>query len=270
MHKKLVLFFLIFSTALFSMDEPNQIVKTKPRPLQIQTTLGFTLTAGNSDTRILTFDSNIQKPFERFIYYTRFNIAYGTSKYGNGPRIETTNNWTISTRLDWFTSDKRKNYLFISSGLSGNKFRGYWSRRNAQLGAGYNFFYDVDTLKLNFGLGVDYSKDNLVIKGSADDEIFFALLKPEFEIIINKNIKFGNNANCFVDFQELKNYRINSQTYLNLKVTTRLAINLNFNLNYDNKPRMIPEIGDNGKPTGKFILAKPADKIFNIGISVTV
>ncbi len=266
---KFLFFALLLTTMLFSKDEPEPIVKPKSQPLQFQTTLGFTLTAGNSDTRILTFDTNVKKTFTRFILYTRSNLAYGTSRYGSGPRIETTNNWAISTRLDWFTSDKRKSYLFISGGLSGNKFRGYWSRRNAQLGAGYNFFYDVDTLKLNFGLGIDYSKDNLVVKGSADDEIFFAILKPEFEILVNKNVKFGNNSNLFVDFQELKNYRISSQTYLNLKVTTRLAVNLNFNLNYDNKPRIVPEIGDNGKPTGKFIPAKPADKIFNIGISVT-
>ncbi len=270
MHKKFFAIFLIATTLLFSMDEPDQIQKPKSQPLQLQTTLGFTLTAGNSDTRILTIDSDIKKPFERFIYYTKFNLAYGTSKYGNGPRIETTNNWAISTRIDWFTTDKRKNYLFISTGLSGNKFRGYWSRRNVQLGAGYNFFYDVDTLKLKIGLGVDYSKDNLVVSGSSDDEIFFALLKPEFEIIFNKNIKFGNNANCFVDFQQLENYRINSQTYLNLKITNRLAVSFNFTLNYDNKPRMIPEIGETGKPTGKLILAKPADKIFNIGISISV
>lgn len=270
MSPKILILIFILKTSLFSMNEPEQVAKQKTNPIKIQTTLGFTLTSGNSDTRILTFDSNIEKSFERFIYYTKFYVAYGTSRYGNGPRIETTNNWAISTRLDWFTSGKRKNYLFILSGLSGNKFRGYWSRRNAQLGAGYNFFRNVDTLKLSFGLGVDYSKDNLVVKGSADDEIFFALIKPEFEIIFNKNVKFGNNANCFIDFQRIKNYRINSQTYLNLRLTTRLAINLNFNLTYDNKPRVIPEIGDNGKPTGRLTLAKPTDKIFNIGISIIV
>ena len=270
MHVKFLFFIIIFTTTLFSKDEPELIVKPKPQPLQLQTTLGFTLTAGNSDTRILTFDTNVKKPFERFTWYAKSNLAYGTSRYGNGPRIETTNNWSISTRLDWFTSDKRRGYLFISGGLSGNKFRGYWSRRNAQLGAGYNFFHNVDSLKLSIGLGVDYSKDNLVVKGSSDDEIFFAILKPEFEKFLNKNVKLGTNSNFFIDFQELKNYRINSQTYLSLKVTTRLAINLNFNLNYDNKPRIVPEIGDNGKPTGKFIPAKPADKIFNTGISITL
>ncbi|MEN3039745.1 MAG: DUF481 domain-containing protein [Candidatus Kryptonium sp.] len=269
MRKKLVLSLLIFQTLLFSMGKADQIAETKSQPLQIQTTLGFTLTAGNSDVRILTFDSNIQKPFQRFTHYINFNLAYGTSRYGSGPRIETTNNWSISTRIDWFMSDKRTGYLFLLSALSGNKFRGYWSRRNVQLGAGYSFF-DVDTLKLNLALGVDYSKDNLVVKGSADDENFFVLLKPEFEITIKENIRFGSNANWFVDFQDFKNYRINSQTYLNLKLTTQLAINFSFILIYDNKPRLIPEIGDGGKPTGRFIPAKPADKIFNIGISVTV
>ncbi len=270
MRYKILIPLLIATINLLSMDNSNQTTKTQFQPIQIRTTLGFTFTSGNSDTRILTFDSDIKKNFERFVYYTKLNFAYGTSKYGNGPRIETTNNWLISTRIDWFTTDKRKSYIFISNGLSGNRFRGYWSRISSQFGAGYNFFYYVDTLKLKFGLGIDYSKDNLVVKGSADDESFFALFKPEFEIIINKNIKLGNNANCFVDFQEFNNYRINSQIYLNLYITNRLAISFNFALNYDNKPRIIPEIGENSKPTGRFVPAKPTDKIFNIGISISM
>jgi len=268
--KKILIALLIGTIYLFSMDEPDQVSSSKSPPLQLRTTLGFTFTAGNSDTQILTFNSDIKKPFERFIYYTKLNLAYGTSRYGNGPRIETTNNWAISTRIDWFTTDKKKSYLFLSTGLSGDRFRGYWSRISVQFGAGYNFFHNLDSVKLKVGFGTDYSKDNLVVKGSADDESFFALLKPEFEFILSKNIKLGNNANCFIDFQKPENYRLNSQTYLNLGITDRLAISFNFTLNYDNKPRMIPEIGDNGKPTGKLTLAKPADKIFNIGISISV
>ncbi len=266
MIRKILMLILISTLYLFSLEDSEQSTESKSQPLQIQTTLGFTLTAGNSDTRTLTFDSNIKKPFKRFLYYIKLNLAYGTSKYGNGPRIETTNNWAISTRMDWFTTEKKKSYLFISNGLSGNKFRGYWSRISLQLGAGYSF----EAIRLKLGLGVDYSKDNLIVKGSADDEIFFALLKPEFGSILKESIKFGSNANCFIDFQQFDNYRINSQTYLNLKVTSRLAINFNFTLNYDNKPRLIPEIGENGRPTGKLTLAKPADKIFNIGISISV
>lgn len=270
MKCKFAIFLFLFYLRTFSMDDGSGDTKVKSTPLQFQGTFGFTLTSGNSDTRILTFDSDVKKQFERFIHYIRLNLAYGTSRYGSGPRIETTNNWAISTRIDWFTSNRKRSYLFISTGLTGNKFRGYWSRRNFQLGAGYSFFPEVDTLRLKFGLGIDYSKDNLVVKGTLDDEIFFALFKPEFEIVINKNLKIGNNANCFVDFQELNNYRVNSQTYLNLRVINRLAVSFNFTLNYDNKPRFIPEIGENGKPTGKLTLAKPSDKIFNIGISITV
>lgn len=267
---KILALFLISTIYLLSTENPDQIAKTQLQPIQIRTTLGFTFASGNSDTRILTFDSDVKRNFERFIYYTKLNFAYGTSKYGNGPRIETTNNWLISTRIDWFTTDKRKSYIFISNGLSGNKFRGYWSRISAQFGAGYNFFYNVDTLKLKLGLGIDYSKDNLVVKGNTDDEFFFTLFKPEFELVINKNIKLGNNANFFVDLQEFNNYRVNSQTYFNIYITNRLAISLNFTLNYDNKPRTIPEIGENGRPTGKLTLAKPSDKVFNIGISILV
>jgi putative salt-induced outer membrane protein YdiY len=247
--------------------QKQDTTETKPRnPWDIKAGLGINITGGNSDSRTLTFDSEFRKQWSHFRYRGIGRRAYGTTSYSGGPRIPTTDNWLASSRLDLFTTVRRLNFFFLFLSVDGNQFRGYWAKRTSQLGYGVQLFPTVKKIDLNIALGVDYSKDHLVVKGSRRDEIFSVVLKPEIDWEVTQDLSFGHKVNMFVDLQDEREYQIDSHTIITLRLSGKLSLRSTYLLNYKNNPRLINEVDESGKPTGERVPAKPSDHTFSTSI----
>jgi putative salt-induced outer membrane protein YdiY len=267
-----LIIFILYTPYIFALDESasaSQDTTTKkknPNPWQVKAGLGVNITGGNSDTRTFSFDSDASKLFRMFRYRGVVRTQHGTSRYSGGPRIETTNNWLVNSRFDFFTSEKRDMFLFTFVSLDGNKFRGYRSKRTVQAGFGFKLFSSIESVDMNIALGLDYSKDELVVPGSRRDEIFSGVLKPELDWAITKDILFGQRTSFFVDLQDEEQYQIDVNTFLNLKLSGKLTLRTSYLLNYRNRPRLINELDQSGRPTGQRIPAKFTDRVFMTSI----
>jgi putative salt-induced outer membrane protein YdiY len=269
----LILIALLFIThnGLASDENVSAVQDTtmkfrNPNPWQVKAGLGINITGGNSDTRTFSFDSDARKQFRMFRYRGIVRTQHGTSRYSGGPRIETTNNWLANSRMDFFTSEKRNMFLFIFGSLDGNKFRGYKSKRTVQTGYGFKLFSSVKSVDLNIALGLDYSKDVLVVPGSRREEIFSGVLKPEIDWSVTEDISFGQRSSFFMDLQDKEEYQIDVNSFVNLKLSGKLTLRTSYLLNYRHKPRLINELDQSGRPTGQRIPAKSTDRIFTTSI----
>ncbi len=273
-----VISFILFSvygfvntTQVYADEESSQRADTVRveqvrNPWTIKAGLGIHLTGGNSDNRTFTIDGDASRRFRMFHYRGILRRALGTSSYSGGPRIETTNNWLINSRFDWFTSARRNKFLFTFISVDGNKYRGYTSKRTAQLGYGVKFFTTYKPIDVNIALGIDYSKEVLVVRGTRRNEIFSGVLKPELDLTLNDGLAIGQRTSIFVDLQDEEEYQIDMTSFINLKLSGKFSLRTTYTLNYRNKPRLINELDQSGRPTGNRILAKPSDHTFTTSI----
>jgi len=244
----------------------NEKNKRSSEPLDIKFAIGGSLSTGNNSTRTASIDTELDKRYVRFRLRVNGKGTYGETSYSDGPWIESTNNWRVTSRVDWFTSSSLHSFLFAEGGMQSNQYRGFWLKNSVQGGYGLRLFSNSDFIDLGLPIGFDYSRDVLVVDNGQKPETFSGVIKPEIEIKFNDNIRYRLKTNIFMDFRDEEDYKIESDNTIDMKVTEVFSLRLQYLLNHNNKPRLIRELGKSGSETGERVPAKPTDHLLSTSI----
>lgn len=238
-------------------------------PLDVKIAVGVSITGGNNSTRTATLNSELDKRYTRFRVRINGKGAYGEASYSNGPWIESTHNWRINTRVDWFTTSQLHSFLFTEAGLQSNQYRGYWLKNSLQGGYGIKLFGGIRNIDVSLPLGIDYARDILVVDNGQRSENFAAVLKPEIVYKINAYIQYRKKSNIFMDLQDDENYRVDSENIIDLHFTNTFALRISYMISHYNKPRLIREVDQAGKQTDERVPAKPTDHLFSTSMMIS-
>lgn len=244
--------------------------KQQTYPLNIRLVVGASLTSGNTSTRTATLDFEVYKRYSRFQLRLTGKGAYGESSYADGPWIESTNNWRVSSRVDWFTTSQLHSFMFAEGSVHSNQYRGFWLRNSVQGGYGIRLFASDDKVDVSIPLGIDYARDVLVVDNGQKPENFSVVLKPEIVLRFNSQIQYRKRSNVFLNLQDGEDYRIDTEHTVDMKISDSFAFRLSHTLCYYHKPRLIREVDQSGKQTGQRVPAKPTDHLFAMSLLISL
>lgn len=257
---RIILYGSIDTFIIFNWYAAGEEKNGENSPWDFNIALGFSMTSGNNDTYTLTFEGDVRKEWERSRFRVEPGIRYGTTQYvSGGPSITTTNNWIVSTRLDWFLSAKRDNFLFAVLIPEGNEFRGFWWKVATQGGLGYRFFKNREHIDFTLAAGFDYSYEEPVVTDAQPKKIFTSVIKPELEWNILSNLRLSNRLSYWNDLRDGSEYKIDLRTLTDVSLTDSFSIRTAYKFNHRHKPRMIRKRDEYGNRTDKRIPAERSD-----------
>jgi len=257
---RLIWYGIIFTIISFNYHATGEETKSRNQPWDFNIAFGFSMTSGNNDTYTLSVEGDARKQWRRFRYKGDFSIRYRTTQYvSGGPRIVSTNNWIFSSRLDWFLSRKRDNFLFVVVIPEGNEFRGFWWKVATQGGFGYRFFGEQKNIDLTVAAGFDYSYEEPVVNDVPPDQILTSVIKPELEWEILPTVRLSKRLSFWNDLRDGSEYKIDSRVLFDFSLTDTFSIRTSYLLNHRHKPRMIRERDKYGNTTEKRIPAERTD-----------
>ncbi|MDF1552727.1 MAG: DUF481 domain-containing protein [Deferrisomatales bacterium] len=193
--------------------------------------ISYVQTNGNTDTQ--TFAGKIEASADATPnrYFANAKGLYGAT----GGDI-TSSRWFAGARYERALTDRL--FAFAAADYLKDTFSGYDMRVTVGPGAGYDFLKtDVHTLK---GLlSVLYVQEDLhAVPEPADDTESYAAGKAEgnYTWQITANLKFKQNADVAVSFDDTDVYFANSETALEAKLSDKLSLGLSYLVNYQNRP----------------------------------
>jgi len=248
----------------------KKITEKKRYPLEVNFAIGGSISGGNNSARTAMLDSELQKRYTRFRIRVNGKGAYGEASYSDGPWIESTNNWLISSRVDWFTTSQLHSFLFTEGAMQSNQYRGYWLKNSVQGGYGVKLFSSSDLIDLSLPLGIDYAREMLVVDNGQKPENFSAVLKPELTVTFNSHVRYRQKSNLFMDLGNEEDYRIDSENIIDVMVTKAFSLRMAYSISHYNKPRLIREVDQSGQQTGNRIRARPTDHMFTTSVMISL
>lgn len=160
------------------------------------------------------------------------NGAYGRAK-DNATGVTTTNteNWQTQLRYDRYLSD-----LFSVYGLG-------HMRHDAPAGFDFNYggsagfahiLYKSDATNFKYELGFDVTQQRFVTL--VEETAYSARLFLQFTHKFNDRAFLGQDVENLFNVQDKQDYRLNTLTSLNLKMTEKVAFQLGYAIRLDNLP----------------------------------
>ncbi len=192
-----------------------------------KSSVGFSLVtvSGNTDTQTLSVTGDVSRTDD----VSKLEMNLGTV-YGKNAGEKTAEYWYGKGKYDSNISEKA--YLFGQLNLQGNKLAGYDYRISAYPGVGYNFLEGKHSLAGEVGPGYMYEKR------IEEDELSFVSgrLFGKYSFKLSDSSDFSQDAEYLYDFEDSKNYRINTHTALTSKINSFLSLKLGVTLQYVNAP----------------------------------
>ncbi|GAB4289775.1 MAG: hypothetical protein Kow0090_02620 [Myxococcota bacterium] len=240
------------------------------------TALGGMMTSGNTNTRSVVLDSKSIYNLIQWAFILNLFGAYGSTRYApEGKSIETVRYYGGTFKDLWFWTEERTNYLFNQAGLVSNIYEGYDLRAFVEGGLGRSWFGNRVDLTLRTELGVNYTHDELVefnMEGEDSDDILSALLYFGAEYNVNTMLSLGEDFRMLVNLADYKDYRMESKSFLIVRLNTWFALTGNLTMKYDSTPALIQQIDSVGRAvlleTGdpKLIDAEKLDMMLSLSI----
>lgn len=160
------------------------------------------------------------------------NGAYGRAKdNATGVKSVNTENWQTQLRYDRFLSEKFS--LYALTHMRHDAPAGF--DLNYGGSAGYaHLLYKTDMTVFKYELGFDATRQKFVtlIKENAYSARLFLQYTHKF----SETAFFGQDMENLFNVQERSDYRINSLTSLNFKLTQKVAFQAGYAIRFDNQP----------------------------------
>ncbi len=206
--------------------------EAKPQEWKANVGLSGVLNTGNSVNQTIAGSALVSYKQDKNQITWNAGGSYGRAK-DNATGITSTNskNWLSQIRYDRFLTE-----IFSLYGLGHigqNELAGYDLRYGAA--AGYShFLYKTDATVFKYELGFDVTQENRVTP--PDATIYSARTFLQYTHKFSETASFGQDAEGLFNVQEGEDYRINTLTSLNLKLTQKVAFQVGYAIRFDNVP----------------------------------
>ena len=190
--------------------------------------LSYVTTSGNTDAETLSGKLDAKKEEETNRYFLR-----GSALRAEDRGDETANKWLLDGR--WERALKKKLFGFLTASYLKDKFSGY----DYRVGSGPGFGYDLIKTKehhLKGMISALYCYDKFTEGEKSSDSYIAGKAAVNYEWHILENLKFKENADYLVSFEDTDRYFINSETALEVKVNGNVSLGVSYSIAYQNKP----------------------------------
>jgi len=234
MLKKALILILFLVLGVFFISVPNakaqEIEENVPWKTHIE--VSYVSTSGNTETESLSGKLEVKKEVQKNRYLVRSNVLYARNN-----NEDTANKGALEGR--WERTITKRLFGFLTSKYSRDKFSGYKYRVSAGPGMGYDII-KTDKHFLKGLVSVLYNHDRYSegFKKSDDYSAGNAGINYVWQIL--ENLKFKENADYLVSFDDTEKYFINSETALEVKINKYLSLGLSYIVAYQN---YLPKVG---------------------------
>ncbi|MCB9478023.1 MAG: DUF481 domain-containing protein [Deltaproteobacteria bacterium] len=216
--------------------------------------LGYNASGGYVDTNSVVGDLAVTHERRWVGHFLKGGIAYGTVTYPEGDPIVNVNNYFGNYKFEVYLAKNRKPYLWGLLGALSDEFQGFWGRYTAEAGLGYSWFGTADAV-LKTEAGYAFIDTNWINRVELEDGSFHywepthnGLARLIAAIpIFEKSVQFTEEATYRHNFQDDKDYSVDTATGLTFKLTDRVSFKTAFTLNYTNQPGLVDELDETGQ-----------------------
>jgi len=197
-------------------------------PWKAHIELSNVTTSGNTDTGTLAGKLEAKKEGKVDRYILKGNLLRAEDR-----GQEKANKWFLDAR--WERILKEKLFGFLTASYLKDKFSGYDYRVNAGPGVGYSFI-ETEDHELKGLVAILYSSDKFSEGDKSTDS--YASRKTALNYVwhISENLKFVENADYLVSFEDTDRYFANSETALEAKVNGAVSLGASYTISYQHKP----------------------------------
>lgn len=247
---------------------------------------GFSLAEGNASTRSLTGGCKAERQGEVWLFSLNGNVRYGQARFG-GPKypggmeqprgdfLDTENNYLAQVREERALTESRNQYVFLIEGVSGDPFKGFWTRLDGQAGYGYAFV-NRDDAALKLEAGVQYNRDYLVAPnadGDKREDRTGGVLTLIGRKTLNEAVLVEAKASYMPNLEDAGNdYRALGETSITAKLAAKVSFKSAAIINYDSEPLLVTPVDKTGAKidTAPDVPARQTDVTWNNLIVVTI
>ncbi len=219
---------LLISTATINAGE-----KKDPAAWKMRIELSYVTTSGNTDTQTLSGKLGAEKKGELYRHILKGNFLRAEDR-----GEETANKWLLEGRSERVL--KERLFAFLTASYLQDKFSGYDYRMSAGPGLGYDFI-KTEEHELKGLMSVLHSRDKFSEADKGSDSYISGKAAMYYIWNILENLRFKQNADCLISFEDMDTYFINSETALEVKVNGNVSLGVSYSIAYQNKPPF-PEI----------------------------
>lgn len=164
----------------------------------------------------------------------------------------TAENYFLRSRYDRAITERF--FWFVGAGWERNTFAGFDNRYSGTVGAGHQWI-DTDDVRFSTTYGVTYTRQEEVVGGS--DSFAGVRLGYQYERQITPTTTFGSALLADANLDETSDYRLDSENWIQVSMTDRLALKVGLQALYDGEPSRVAVtlFDEAGEPTGATGLA---------------
>lgn len=230
MVRKAVIAYITLGILMSGAIVYAQEEEKKPEDVTWKTRAEFSYvkTSGNSDTE--TMSGKLETKREEAVnrYYGKANVFRAEDNNN-----DTANKWLLDGRWERVLNDRL--YGFLTANYLKDKFSGYKYRVGGGPGVGYEIVKTKDhTLKGS--VAVLYYYDRYSTGPEKSDDYVAGKAAISYEWQIWDNLKFKEDADYLVSFEDTQKYFINSETALEVKIKEKVSLGISYIINYQNEP----------------------------------
>lgn len=247
---------------------------------------GFSLAEGNASTRSLTGGCKAERQGEVWLFSLNGNVRYGQARFG-GPKypggmdqprgdfLDTENNYLAQLREERALTESRSQYVFLIEGVSGDPFKGFWTRLDAQAGYGYAFV-NRDDAALKLEAGVQFNRDFLTAPnadGDKREDRVGGVLTLLGRKTLNEAVFVEAKASYMPNLEDAGNdYRALGETSITAKLASKVSFKSAAIVNYDNEPLLVTPVDKTGAKIegAPDVAARKTDVTWNNLVVVTI
>ncbi len=189
--------------------------------------LSYVATSGNTKTQTFAVKAETKREGEINRYLIK---AYGL--YSKSNDQETANQWLLNGR--WEKILTKKMFAFVDATYLADKFSGYDYRLSLGPGVGYDFIKsEKHDLKGLFSVLYFYDK----FSEGTESSDSYAAGKGEinYRWQIRENLKFKEDANFIISFNDTDKYFLNSETGIETKINNNISLGVSYKIAYQNQ-----------------------------------
>jgi putative salt-induced outer membrane protein len=189
--------------------------------------LSYVDTSGNSEVTTLSVKNKLTYQFsEKWSGRWKFQALNGES---DGQRDA--ESYATELRGDYAPTERFYNYL--SANWLKDRFADIDHRYTFGGGSGYKFLTGPKHFLLGEA-GLSYTVEKLI--DDSDTEYLGGRLYTEYEYKISADTKFAQSLEALLDFEEMQNYMLNSETALVTAINSIFSFKTSYVIKYDNEP----------------------------------
>ena len=214
-------------TALFVFLAMATGVCAQEKRWSDQAELSFVDTGGNTEVTSLS-----AKNLLRYEFSEKFQAAWKLAAlYGKTEGEKTAESYSSELRLDYLFTDRL--YSFAAAGWSQDEFAGIDSRYYVGPGVGYKFLIGPKHFLLG-EVGANYVNEEYT--DDTDEGYIEGRAYASYEYALTEKNKFSQSVEYLYNFEDGKNYRVNSETAVISALSDYLSLKASYVIKHDNQP----------------------------------